>query len=302
MIFNLLILFLVPFTLCASKEKRKSIESSYPYISGDTWHCFSDWHVVKGGKKGFKHPEKVKEGDVILVGADRLKRFKEEYLPKIKHKFILICANFGSGGDDPLPGHFAALLQSDKVAAWFVQNIDCPATEKLISLPIGIANNNWAHGDTALWNKYTALSPSIEKVNLVYVNFTIETNPQERGPCLHYFTQMKEAKIARNRSFEEYLQDLSQSLFVISPPGHGLDCHRTWEALLMGCYPVVKTSTLDPLFQDLPVVIVRDWSEVTKEFLEAKQKEFAAKSWSKEKLYAPYWFEKVRAIQRSLRP
>lgn len=26
--------------------------------------------------------------------------------------------------------------------------------------------------------------------------------------------------------------------FVISPPGHGLDCHRTWEALALGCIPI----------------------------------------------------------------
>ncbi len=33
--------------------------------------------------------------------------------------------------------------------------------------------------------------------------------------------------------------------FVLSPHGNGLDCHRTWEALLLGCIPVVKTSAID---------------------------------------------------------
>lgn len=31
--------------------------------------------------------------------------------------------------------------------------------------------------------------------------------------------------------------------FVISPPGHGLDCHRTWEALALGCIPITLAPT-----------------------------------------------------------
>ena len=44
--------------------------------------------------------------------------------------------------------------------------------------------------------------------------------------------------------------------------GNGLDCHRTWELLYLGCIVITRTSPLDPLFEGLPVVIVRDWEEV----------------------------------------
>jgi hypothetical protein len=50
--------------------------------------------------------------------------------------------------------------------------------------------------------------------------------------------------------------------FVISAPGNGLDCHRTWELLYLGCIVITKTSPLDSLFDGLPVVIVKDWDEV----------------------------------------
>ncbi len=55
--------------------------------------------------------------------------------------------------------------------------------------------------------------------------------------------------------------------FSISPHGNGLDCHRTWEDLALGCIVIVKTSPLDPLYEGLPVVIVDDWNEITKENL-----------------------------------
>jgi hypothetical protein len=50
---------------------------------------------------------------------------------------------------------------------------------------------------------------------------------------------------------------------VISPHGNALDCYRTWEALLMGCIPIVKRSPIDYLYADLPVAIVDEWSQIT---------------------------------------
>lgn len=61
--------------------------------------------------------------------------------------------------------------------------------------------------------------------------------------------------------------------FVISPPGHGIDCHRTWEALALGSIPITLAPTgspacwSNPLFSGLPVVVVRRWEEVTDEAL-----------------------------------
>jgi hypothetical protein len=51
----------------------------------------------------------------------------------------------------------------------------------------------------------------------------------------------------------------AQYPFVVSARGNGLDCHRTWELLYLGCIVITKTSSLDPLFSKLPVVIVDDW-------------------------------------------
>ncbi len=48
---------------------------------------------------------------------------------------------------------------------------------------------------------------------------------------------------------------------ALSTHGNGLDCHRTWELLKLGCIVITKTSSLDPLYEGLPVVIVNSWSE-----------------------------------------
>ncbi len=55
--------------------------------------------------------------------------------------------------------------------------------------------------------------------------------------------------------------------FVLSPFGNGMDCHRTWEALLCGCIPIVRSSVFDELFEGLPVLIVDKWEDVSLELL-----------------------------------
>jgi len=48
-----------------------------------------------------------------------------------------------------------------------------------------------------------------------------------------------------------------------------MDCHRTWEAMALGCIPIVNTSPLDPFYKQLPVMIVDDWSTLTMERMKA---------------------------------
>jgi hypothetical protein len=275
--------------------------SSYPYLSGDTWRFFADWRLSVNEEF---EPTDVRLGDTIFVEYDLLKKFGRKYLPKIKNRFILITPNCESGTDNPQPGRFAQFLESNKLAAWFVQNIDREPSERVIPIPIGLANQVWPHGQLSLLDPMVAAAPprgANERDCFVYVNFSLTTNIAARKPCLDYFRTLPSPTFGEDRSFKEYLEDLARSVFVASPPGNGLDCHRTWEALLMGCYPIVVSSTLNPLYEGLPVLIVSHWKEVTEDLLQQKQEEFRDQSWNYEKLYAPYWYGKIFVIQKRLR-
>jgi hypothetical protein len=95
----------------------------------------------------------------------------------------------------------------------------------------------------------------------------------------------------------ETLQNQSQYAFVISPHGNGLDCHRTWEALVLGCIPIVKTSPLDSLFEDLPVWIVREWSDVTEENMRGIVEAYKNTQFNYDKLQLTYWMRLIRELQ-----
>ena len=70
--------------------------------------------------------------------------------------------------------------------------------------------------------------------------------------------------------------DWGRAAFVASPAGNGLDCHRTYEALLMGNIVLAQnvSSAMNKLYEGLPVVIINDLaSEITVENLRRWHKE-----------------------------
>ena len=99
------------------------------------------------------------------------------------------------------------------------------------------------------------------------------------------------------KEWKEYLFEMAQYQFVLSPFGNGLDCIRTWEALLVGSIPVVKTSTLDPLYEDLPVIIVKEWEEINEHYLMEKYEEILHKPCNREKLFIGYWIDIIKSIK-----
>ena len=105
------------------------------------------------------------------------------------------------------------------------------------------------------------------------------------------------------RGSEEYLLQLRQYRFVLSPPGNGPDCHRTWEALLMGCIPIVLSGPLDELYQDLPVLILSSWEDLSPIVLRRAYRSlrYGQHVYAFEKLFTPYWFNVIeKDVQQAL--
>lgn len=94
--------------------------------------------------------------------------------------------------------------------------------------------------------------------------------------------------------------------FWLSPRGNGIDCHRTWEALYLDTIPIVWSSTLDSLFANLPILVIKDWKEINENFLKTKFHEIALKKvqqppvYRYETLRISYWQQLILAKSRYL--
>jgi len=257
-------------------------------ISGNDFKAMSDFYLDETGCTII--PSSVSEGSLIFVKTDYVDSFFTQFHPQISHRYVLITHN----SDYSNPGRFASYLDDKKLIAWFGQNIDF-VHPKFHPIPIGMANERWTHGNQKVLTTVIFQTAQYKKEYLLYMNFTQGNYLNERGRVYGMFATKSFCYKTALQPFENYLIDLAKSQFVLSPRGNGLDCHRTWEALLLGSFPIVTSSLLDPLYDDLPVVIVQDWNEITAEFLNKKYEEMSQKTYNLDKLYVPYWNKLIRS-------
>lgn len=249
----------------------------------------------------------VKKNTVLYVNTSALRDFVLNYLPKLDGTFILVCGDC----DETFPTdvfrstqELYACLENNKIIHMFIQN--CIVQHPKISqLPIGLAFHcidgspshlpspmaPTIHCELFLRIRDMA-KPFWEREKKCYGNFQFQTwtkygydrkNAYEKVPKdLVYYEPKRTNTITCYKQYSKYA-------FVLSPFGNGLDCHRTWEALAMGCIPILCHSQLDPLFEDLPVLLLNDWSDLTQELLDKTIEEYKEKLFDLSKLELKYW-------------
>jgi hypothetical protein len=245
----------------------------------------------------------------IYIPSDGLAYFSRQIAPNIQSPFVLISgdsdlainhANLGAALDD--------LLQSPQLLAWHAQNRDHDHP-KLHSFPIGInVHNLWSN--PLQWGGGFIL-PSMQELQVqtiaqaapllkerkpsIFCNWHFSIDRADRKDCYrlidHSLCEFQSSPLPMADTWQ--LQ--SQHQFVLSPHGAGFDCHRTWEALLLGCIPIVKKARINDLFIDLPVIEVQDWSEINRSNLDTWLREVRQKPFNREKLTNQYWTAKIAA-------
>lgn len=201
----------------------------------------------------------------IFVYTHALEKFFEKFYDQLDN-ITLISHN----SDHCVTDKFLKYLEGDNIKKWFCQNRLTSHT-KLFSIPIGMANSQWPHGNQELIRSIKC--EPISKHNTVFKNFDINTNRSARILC-DTITRSNGIRMSPHTTNQEYWRNIHNSRFVISPPGNGIDCHRIWEALYLECIPIVLDHLSFSQFKHLPILFVNKWEEVTEEFLNNKIEDF----------------------------
>jgi hypothetical protein len=170
------------------------------------------------------------------------------------------------------------------VAKWFIVNCNVRHF-KTVPIPFGV-------------NVGTELDPELvrppEKHELLYVNFQPHTDL--RVSLLNHYRQASWATTRPKCGVpvKEYWAEMADHHFVLCPPGVGLDCYRNYEALYLGCVPVVERSTFSQrIFCGLPVLVVDSLFDLTPGFLRAKLEEMKGWEYKDEFVRLSYWKRQV---------
>ncbi|MBA3752148.1 hypothetical protein H0X06_05165 [Candidatus Dependentiae bacterium] len=237
-------------------------------------------------------PARVNAGDCIFVRNVDL--FFKDYHPRIVSPYILIT--HGENLDAVKDRHLD-YLEDQKVIAWFGIHPCAKKHPRFYALPLGILQDPNNYKNREKLNKFLEnLRVHSHKDHLLYMNFADDQKP-ERKKLKALLLHKNYCKRGARQSFLQYLTEMSHCIFTLAPKGLGPDSYRIWESLLVGSIPIIKTSQLDPLFKELPVLVVSHWEEITQEFLEKKQVEIASKKYNLKRLYMSYWRAKIKKIK-----
>jgi len=260
----------------------------------------------------------VKDGDLVWMRMIALPQFMAEALPRIKAKFVLVTGDEDWGIPAGFPGS-RQLLADPRVVCWFTQNYDgSDSNPKLHRLPIGLDFHTISN--RRKWGHWPA-TPAAQEAELEQLLGAAPENGERQlrvHADFHFSRHKKQVwgddRAAVQRALEgnpdvqfqtrklrrlDLWREKTRYAFVVSPHGNGLDCHRTWESLVLGNIVIVKRSSLDPLYEGLPVIIVDDWREITHENLlrwHAQHHRAFHDPQVEERLTNRYWIERMRRI------
>jgi hypothetical protein len=252
--------------------------------------------------------QKITDGGSIYICTDALLNFSHNFLEKIQHPFTLVTGDSDTPINNNLIQHESIrnILESELLINWFAQNMiaDHP---KLHQIPIGMDYHTmWDRPDTwglvqqsaiaqerTLINTFANSPDFLERLFAGYSNWHFAIDRGDRRECLEKIdkklTLIEKNHLPRASSWQRQ----AECMFVISPEGAGMDCHRTWEALLLGCIPVLKRSQLTKIFEGLPVVILDDWSDFNSPNMLSFINEIQTIKFDYTPLFLKYWINLI---------
>ncbi|MBP2316576.1 hypothetical protein [Azospirillum soli] len=242
--------------------------------------------------EGAAQLRELQRASVIFVYPYLLDSFILHILPHLTQRFVLVCHN----SDHRIGDRYRPFLDDVRLIHCFAQNAETEHP-KLSALPIGLANAQWPHGDTAALS--AVAREDRPKTGLLYANFEIRTNRAARQPIFDLLKDKPFVTQSPPKPYRPYLEELASHRFCISPPGNGPDCHRTWEAVSLGVIPIVQTGTWMRSFADLPLVAVDRWDIIDEAFLEREYQRIQATPRRLDKAMVGYWRNQIRSALRA---
>tara|TARA_R110002012_G_scaffold211146_1_gene381930 strand:+ start:9137 stop:10018 length:882 start_codon:yes stop_codon:yes gene_type:complete len=248
-------------------------------------------------------PDKVKAGERLYIISEGLPYFLNEVESKIKVPYFLVTGR----SDVQINEELAAHVLRPNLIRWYAVNVNLPESHpSIVHIPLGIDNANWNHDgnpqtDVTLFFDVNGDDIRVDKN--ILVSFQRHTNMHQRNRCYDYFKE----KMKKNCTFREYNNELRfdrdflrdyyveirRHKFNVCPPGAGFDCHRIWQTLILGSFPIVKDSWAWREFKDLPIWFVNRFSDVTNKNMNEKYEEIVrnleAGNYNLDKINFDYW-------------
>lgn len=253
-------------------------------LNAANYENLCDYSIVPPYDKNFTS-EILTRDATIFCKTDFVEYLFEE-IKESNYSYNLITHH----SDHPIDLHRWS-LKPKCVKKWFAINpiINNP---NLIAIPLGLKTHEQPYLEPHYMTEWFSYNierlRSTKKEKNIYCNWN-PTNDSRNSIKDILISKNISITYENNIPFNDYIEEMSRHKFVISPPGNGIDCHRTWEALYVGCIPIVIKH---PIYDswNLPIIQVRDYSEITQNLLD----NYVIKQADNSMLYIDYWQKIIR--------
>jgi len=255
--------------------------SSLPYITGDGFRGIANYIINENGINSLFHSN---EKNIFFCEVKDLYLIKR-YINLINNNILII-----HNGDDAPDMNLRKLLNHNLIKLYSTNIIKVFDNETCI--PIGLENAKLKKSGS--FNYYFNLNNNnIKKSELVFASFNVGTNTSERLPLLN-LCKYYDIENEYGLSLLNYRKRLLNAKFILSPPGNGIDCHRTWEAIYHKSVPVILRKYC--LFNEhsLPILVVKKYEDFLNLNDDDKQKIYDDKmSYVTDLAFMPYWYKQI---------
>lgn len=281
----------------SSKGLMKScdVHQPLPNVSQKRWH--------RAALRGHK------PGGSIYVHAKAMRHFVRRSLPKIETPFALVSGNCvidvspESLGEDVV----SKILAHPHFVRWHAQNLAFEH-EKVEQMPLGLDYHSIQirhrpdfgpkaspRAQEELLHTIRGMSrPLSQRKVLGYSNWHFALKNGDRMEVIKKLSPQASYFETEQTLRSESWQRNTEFFFTISPRGVGMDCHRTWEAILLGSPPIIPDLPINGQFRSLPVVIVQDWASVTPEYLNAERERLLEEEFDFAPVFLKTWQRRIK--------
>ena len=294
--------------------------------------CFRDPLPVSSNNNTYSHniathpifesgKVKMPRAPTVYVCSAAITYFMTHILPSIKIPFVLVTGDSDLSLPDRPLDDLNRILKNPLLQHWYSQNLIL-RHPKMTCMPIGLdfvtINDSIYSGrlhekpgitDLMFQRDIRRKTPQSQDKLIMDISYRSEHFSKRNRLCFVNFGTQYPDRVDAHASIspdlivkcpvgtkrDDVWKQQSKYSFVISPFGLGIDCHRTWEALVLGCIPIVKKSPICSVFDDLPVLIVDEWRDLNASLLNKTLIEFSKKEFKMGKLTMKYWMTKMHS-------
>lgn len=264
-----------------------------------------------------------KNKQIIFINNNNLQNF---LMQEIKNSFVLISdfedfqIPYDPRNKKFTKNIFNKIYNNNFLDSWYAINYNYDKNYKKINhLPLGIdfhtvsKKNKWGENKTSshqqedkLIEKYKKSNQIKDRKNKCFLCSNNNTSKSlkkiglidfDRNDIKNKLISNKNVDICNKfYSRDKFWEKICEYRFIICPVGNGMDTHRLWESLFLGCIVIVQSCGLDKLMKEFPVVILKDLNEITEEKLNIwynKYKKMCNDPSVREKYYNKYWLDKI---------